>query len=445
MKKLSPIIGKSLWFNSLLLLNVFFLANTGSMIETPSLLMETITEAGCPEAEVLAYETYVRAMEASEEKKEALRCEAEERAFSIGFFPICPQADDLTDQVFCSTQESYTLPAITGSNLSGCEANSSEIRNSEESINIATGELGLNINQSSCVDNTDGTFTATYDIMLNWENPPATGGLTLTLYGDGALNTTTVSAAIIAGGTSTTLIGALTVPADGNGSTGILAAFDDNTTCKDSIGFKAPVPCPNDITPCASTSGCLGGNVFEDFNCNGTDDTEPGVQGVQVDVYDCTNTLVGTSYTDSDGDWQVCSLMDGDAYRVEFVLPEAVACWATPTHVGGDNGSDVQFVTAPACTQFSVSSPNDYCQDTPYLITSCYINGATNTGGLDDVLIRWSYNNSGNGPDDKTVIATKSEIGATWGLAVLKESNSIFSGAFLKRHVGLVDNINLTV
>ena len=32
--------------------------------------------------------------------------------------------------------------------------------------------LTLTYSQSSCIDNTDGTFTATYDLTLNWENPP---------------------------------------------------------------------------------------------------------------------------------------------------------------------------------------------------------------------------------------------------------------------------------
>ena len=80
---------------------------------------------------------------------------------------------------------------------------------------------------------------------------------------------------------------------------------------------------------CASTSGCLGGNAFEDFNCNGTDETnEPGVKGVQVIIYDCNNTAVDTTWTNAQGDWQICGLTDGTAYRVEHILPETIACLA---------------------------------------------------------------------------------------------------------------------
>jgi len=85
---------------------------------------------------------------------------------------------------------------------------------------------------------------------------------------------------------------------------------------------------------CAGAPGCLGGNAFEDVNCNGLDDTdEVGVGGVQVVVYDCNNIASDTLLTDSDGDWQLCGLTDGEAYRVEFILPESIACWATPTQM----------------------------------------------------------------------------------------------------------------
>ena len=219
----------------------------------------------------------------------------------------------------------------------------------------------------------------------------------------------------------------------------VSAAFDDNATCTAAFSFKAPTPCPDDIDPCTSTTDCIGGNVFEDFNCNGTDDTEPGVQGVEIQIYDCNNALVGTEYSDSDGDWQVCGLTDGDAYRVEFVLPESIACWATPTHTSsGGNQSNVQFLTSPACTQFSVSSPDDYCQANPFLNTACYVNGtgdASYTG-----LVSIDYNSSGTEVTDPyTPLFTTADIGSVWGSAFQKNQSRQFLSTFLKRHVGMAN------
>lgn len=299
-------------------------------------------------------------------------------------------------------------------------------------------ELNLAYTQASCIDNADGTFTATYDLTLNWENPPAASDLTLTLFGEGTLNTTTVAAATIASGSSTTITAALTVPADGNGNTGVLAAFDTDLTCRDSIGFKAPTPCPNDVPACTSTAGCLGGNVFEDYNCNGTLDIEPGVQGVQINIYDCTNALVGTSYSDSDGDWQVCGLNDGTTYRVEFIMPESISCWATPTHTGVDNGSDIQFVTAPACANFSLSNPMDYCQNDPAVYVSCFVYGPANgNNSALDALVSEPYSER---IDDNMPVhnihATYGQIGATYGLAHHRERNIVYVASFLKRFTG---------
>ena len=130
----------------------------------------------------------------------------------------------------------------------------------------------------------------------------------------------------------------------------------------DTIIVKRPLPRPSDATTCASASGCLGGNVFEDFNGNGTDDTgDMGVAGIYVIVYDCDNMPIDTVYTDNNGDWQLCSLTDGTTYRVEFVLSESIAQWAIPSHVGTNNNSEVQFVQPGNCANFGVIDLRETC------------------------------------------------------------------------------------
>jgi len=182
---------------------------------------------------------------------------------------------------------------------------------------------------------------------------------------------------------------------------------------------------------CTSTPGCLSGKAFEDYNCNGMEDTyELGVEGVEVAIYDSENNPVGTIQTDAGGEWQLCGLTDGDMYRVEFILPVALSNWAKPTHSGNDNGTDVQFLTVPSCTKFSLSSPDDYCNNNPFIGVSCYVTGDASVD--EDALATFS-----NSASNKTATATASQIGSTWGIAFDRNRSKILAASFLKRHIGL--------
>lgn len=232
------------------------------------------------------------------------------------------------------------------------------------------------------------------------------------------------------------------IPADGGGYDTLMVWFTNDPICGDTIILKRPVPCPADVTACNGTdAGCIGGNAFEDFNCDGTDGgtSEPGVQGVQVIVYDCNNNPVDTAWTDAEGDWEICGLTDNDAYRVEFILPESIACWAQPTHVGGDNGSDIQFVTAPDCANFSLSSPMDYCEENPPIVVACYESGNSvygATGNEGKGIISMPYNSSGATPTGITEVAKIYEVGTVWGMAWQPSQQRMFASSFLKRHSG---------
>ena len=224
--------------------------------------------------------------------------------------------------------------------------------------------LSVNVSQNGCTDNNNGTFTANYDAYVSWIDPP-TENIEILVNG-------VVTQTIAPGGVSPDTI-PITLSADGLGQDTIIVAFATTTSCSDTLIIKSSNPCPSDVTTCAASAGCLGGIAFDDFNCNGMDDTnELGIQGIQVIVYDCQNVAVDTVWTDDDGDWQICGLTDGEAYRAEFIIPESIACWANPTHAGSDNGTDIQFLTAPACTKFGLSNPNDFSEDDPYIIIPCY-------------------------------------------------------------------------
>jgi len=216
---------------------------------------------------------------------------------------------------------------------------------------------------------------------------------------------------------------------------GMTSMLSSNTDCQSRLPIS---------TLCTITSGCLGGNVFEDFNCNGAEDTnEPGVQGIAVQIYDCDNNLVGTVNSEVEGDWQVCGLTDGTAYRVEFTLPSAVSSWATPTHVGLDNMSDVQFLTAPACTQFSVSNPADYCTEITDLVLSCYeVGSGQGANATNAALVSFDYDSATGDSFAKDVEMTIGDAGSTWGVAWEKDAKRIFASSVLKRSVGFGEGTN---
>jgi len=180
---------------------------------------------------------------------------------------------------------------------------------------------------------------------------------------------------------------------------------------------------------------CIGGNVFEDFNCNGIEDTkEAGVLDVVVEVYDCDNVLVGTADTDDDGEFQICGLTDGDEYRVEFLLPTDVDVWANPTHNGSDNSTDVQFHASPACTKYSVSNPFDFCEDNPLMVLPCFLSGDPLAGGTsagEPAIVTVDYAGT-----VETVVGLTDEVGSVWGIAQQGADPEVYSSAVLKRHVG---------
>ena len=296
--------------------------------------------------------------------------------------------------------------------------------------------LSINISQNSCTDNNDGTFTANYDAYVSWIDPPVEN---IEILVNGV-----VAQTIAPGGVSPDTI-PITLSADGVGQDTIIVAFATTTSCSDTLIIKSANPCPNDVTTCAASAGCLGGIAFDDFNCNGMDDTnESGIQGIQVIVYDCQNVAVDTVWTDDDGDWQICGLTDGEAYRVEFIIPESIACWANPTHAGSDNGTEIQFLTAPACTKFGLSDPNDFSEEDPYIIIPCYSDGPHNGGNAGEAAIV-KLRESADGHDftgtsqnsvfEADTLAEHVDVGAVYGVAWQPTKERYYLSAFHKRYV----------
>ncbi|MGB0929150.1 MAG: SdrD B-like domain-containing protein [Chitinophagales bacterium] len=193
----------------------------------------------------------------------------------------------------------------------------------------------------------------------------------------------------------------------------------------------------------------LDGLVFEDFNYNGTEESgEPGLLGIEVNVYDCNNNLVGTTTTDTNGEWDITSgILAGAKYRVEFVLPSNIAAWASPTQTGSDNGTLVQFMEAGEYVHLGVASPVDYCQENPLLAVPCYVNGdptGGGTAGAIDWLVYFRNDNEGEvgeaGHTPPEIKVGGTMIGATWGVSYHRQTQTVLASAVMKRHSGFGQN-----
>ncbi|MEM6318926.1 MAG: SdrD B-like domain-containing protein [Bacteroidota bacterium] len=196
---------------------------------------------------------------------------------------------------------------------------------------------------------------------------------------------------------------------------------------------------------CPGGSGVIGGKVFQDFNYNGLDDqVGAGIEGIEVTIFGCaadgSSETVQAITTDLDGTYFFSGLTDGVDYRVEFSIP-ADKSYLQSGFNGADSRTTVQFVQSPSCeVDLGLANPADFCEADPSLAIPCYVNGdplAANSGSADEeafVVFKTSF--EGRNPKP-TVLAIAEEIGATWGVAYHKETQTIFTSAFLKRHVGL--------
>lgn len=313
-------------------------------------------------------------------------------------------------------------------------------------VGFAPPECSLEItgsNYINCTDNNDGTYTTTWDINLTAKHTNETQ--VSYQYNNESIQTLTLSAN--QGNFQ------IAVPADGAANDEIKVYFSNDTVCGDTLISKRPTPCVAPVgTPntragqiCNQLSGTdIGGVVFEDYDYEGSmnqGDTV-GVNGVQVILTDDCNNSTQMTSTDANGNYLFSGLTANTRYRIEFVLPESVACWAKPSRAGADNGTTVQFVEAGNCASLGVADPNDYCETTPTLMTSCYVQGDQVNGehANDDVLVGFGYDASGQrgtaGYPEVDHVALAHQIGTTFGLAYNKPSNTLLAASYYKYRTG---------
>jgi hypothetical protein len=183
------------------------------------------------------------------------------------------------------------------------------------------------------------------------------------------------------------------------------------------------------------------GRVFRDYNTNGVFDStatlrENGQTAVRVKAFNRLGGQVAATTTDYWGNYNL-NVGSGDSFRVEF---DSLPAFDFPSNAGLNNGSTIQFVTGGATdVSLGINYPAHFSQDTPYLVTPCYVNGAVGATGVNDVLVHWNYYNVNTTTTDKRVLATKAQIGSTWGVAYARSTKQLFTSTFIKRHCGLPD------
>jgi subtilisin-like proprotein convertase family protein len=192
------------------------------------------------------------------------------------------------------------------------------------------------------------------------------------------------------------------------------------------------------LTFTSADPNTVAGTVFTDYNDNGVRGAgDTGVPGVTVTAYNAAGAVVASTVTNAAGNYSL-AIPNGTQVRLEFTnIPANLR----PGAFGLDSGTTVQFVTSPAAgINLGLASPQDYCQNNPFLVMPCYVNGdplAGGSAGTVDVMV--SIPNSAYGRADNTVektLAIGSQIGATWGLAYQRATNTVFAGALAKRHAG---------
>ncbi|HEV3081407.1 MAG TPA: SdrD B-like domain-containing protein, partial [Gemmataceae bacterium] len=203
------------------------------------------------------------------------------------------------------------------------------------------------------------------------------------------------------------------------------------------------------------------GQVFQDFNANGTFDTtktiandsqgsvgvaiDQGMAGVTVTAYDSTNAVAGTATTAANGTYTLTAAGAGP-YRVQFTN---IPAGYYPGPHGINSGTTVQFLAGAGTASLGLVRPTQYAPDNPNLVTNTYWFGDQVTGpnAAQPVIVSIPYSAGTQGADatladyraDLTghVLAVPaSQVGTTWGLAYNAFSQNVYAAAFMKKHAG---------
>jgi hypothetical protein len=223
------------------------------------------------------------------------------------------------------------------------------------------------------------------------------------------------------------------------GATGVLATTQTyavtptastSTTYWLVVSNAATPACPSDtVFHTVTMSNGILGTAFRDFNSNGIKDANEtyGMEGIEVKAYDCNGNLLGTTTTDENGRYAFPNISAATGrVRIEFDK-SSLSVYEQESFAGTDNGTDVQFVTAPNCSvDWGVKEIGDYCQTNPRIAFPIISDTRS--------FISNNYNASTGtavGRND----ATLSQTGIIWGMAYMANQKKLFTSTELKRNL----------
>ncbi|NUN10954.1 MAG: carboxypeptidase regulatory-like domain-containing protein, partial [Ignavibacteriaceae bacterium] len=132
----------------------------------------------------------------------------------------------------------------------------------------------------------------------------------------------------------------------------------------------------NDVTWDAGiyvTPASIGDKVWLDANQNGIQDAgENGFAGVTVKLYNSSNTLVGTTTTDANGNYSFTNLTPGN-YYVEFTLPSGYSFSLKDQGSNDAVDSDADITTGKTVVTTLTAGENDLTWDAGMFLTPASI------------------------------------------------------------------------
>ena len=206
--------------------------------------------------------------------------------------------------------------------------------------------------------------------------------------------------------------------------------------------------------PAKQANCVITGTVYRDFDASATRDAlEPPVAGIVVTAYGPTGSVIQNTTTNADGEYTLNQLPNGtdpaSEVRIEFTgLPSFLRYGPD----GTDSYTSVVFVTCgnnQGNIDLAVANPGQHCVPDPDLVTTCFILGDQQTGpNVGDSVVRSIAYSAGSrdvtslpvggrfdGPN--VTLADTTEVGAAFGVAWRRQTETLYVSAFLKRHTGL--------
>ncbi len=182
----------------------------------------------------------------------------------------------------------------------------------------------------------------------------------------------------------------------------------------------------------------ISGVVYRDYNNDATQSVfEPGVGGLTVTAFAEGQAPV-TTVTGPDGSYVLSGT--GAISRVEVT---DIPSFLQPGPAGAGSLTTT-FVAADGATDQNVAlvNPGEFCDGNPDVVVPCYVNGdplVAGTSADTDWLVRVDYTPTAD-REVNEFLATGSVVGATWGVAYQRQTETLFSAAVVKRHSGLGSN-----